>query len=120
MYVPSPPAFIVFCEFDNTPNTQRLYVVYVDHELITKVLKRMHKIEQSDKDNEFHERKMTIKYDDTHRISNLSGAALKEVLIKHKYQIWNQWRAFKILCHIGWLNIKDVIQSSLKINRQLR
>lgn len=76
-------SFIAFFEFDGTPNTQRLYVVHVDSELITKVLKRMHELEQSDNENNFNERTMVIKYDDSHQIPELSGKALSEILIKH-------------------------------------
>ncbi len=36
------------------------------------------------------------------------------------YYLPNPERTFKILCHLGWLNIKNVIQPPLKINGQLR
>ena len=77
------PAFFVFIEFDGANTAQRAFIVHVDNELISKVLKRLHEIEQSDKDNNFNKRTMTIHYDDTHLMKSLDGNCLKEILLGH-------------------------------------
>ncbi len=77
------PAFFIFIEFDGSDDAQRAFVVHVDNDLISKVLKRLHKTEQSDKENHFNKRTMTIHYSDSHMIQNLNGKCLKEHLISY-------------------------------------
>ena len=77
------PAFFVFIEFDGTNTAQRGFIVHVDNELISKVLKRLHELEQSDKDNSFNKRTMTIHYNESHLIENLNGNCLKKALLNH-------------------------------------
>lgn len=45
--------------------------------------------------------------------ADTSGALFSEALSAKE-------RVFRILCHLGWLNVKNVIQPTLKINGQLR
>ncbi len=71
------PAFLVFIEFDGKEVAQRAFVVHVDNDLISKVLRKLHKIEQSDDENNFHKRKMTIHYDDRNRLEKANGEFLK-------------------------------------------
>jgi len=77
------PAFFVFIEFDGEDTAQRAFVVHVDNELISKVLKRLHEIEQSDKDNNYNKRKMTIHYDNNNLLEELNGKSLKDCLLHH-------------------------------------
>lgn len=77
------PAFFVFIEFDGSDSAKDAFIVHVDNELITKVLKKLHEIEQSDKTNKFNKRKMTISYGDSHKMEHLNGDCLKEVFISH-------------------------------------
>ena len=77
------PAFFVFIEFDGANTAQRAFLVHVDNDLISKVLKRLHEIEQSDKDNNFNKRTMTIHYNDSHLMKSLDGNCLKEILLRH-------------------------------------
>lgn len=77
------PAFFVFIEFDNKDMAQRSYVVHVDNELISKVLKRLHEIEQSDKDNNFNKRTMTIHYDDSNLLEMSNGNSLKSCFVRY-------------------------------------
>lgn len=77
------PAFFVFIEFDGKECAQRAFVVHVDEDLISKVLKRLHQVDQSESNNNFNKRKMTIHYDDTHILTNPSGQSLKERLLTH-------------------------------------
>jgi hypothetical protein len=76
------PAFFVFIEFDKKEMAQRAYVVHVDNELISKVLKRLHEIEQSDKDNNFNKRTMTILYDDSNLLEISNGSSLKSCFLR--------------------------------------
>ncbi|OES29618.1 hypothetical protein [Alteromonas macleodii] len=77
------PAFFVFIEFDEKEMAQNAFVVHVDNELILKVLKRLHEIEQSDKDNNFNKRKMTIHYDDSNLLEQSNGDSLKNYFLRH-------------------------------------
>ncbi|MGL5487814.1 MAG: hypothetical protein ACRDC6_16230 [Shewanella sp.] len=77
------PAFIVFIEFDGKEDVQRAYVVHVDKELISKVLKRIHEVEQSDSENNLNKRTITIHYDESNLLDIPNGTKLKECLIKH-------------------------------------
>lgn len=77
------PAFFVFIEFDKKEMAQRAYVVHVDNELISKVLKRLHEIEQSDKDNNLNKRTMTIYYDDSNRLEMSNGKSLNSRFLRY-------------------------------------
>ncbi|WP_127559279.1 hypothetical protein [Saccharospirillum alexandrii] len=77
------PAFFVFIEFDGKDTAQRAFVLHVDNELISKVLKRLHEIEQSENDNNFNKRKMTINYDDSNLLNEPNGSSLKECVLNH-------------------------------------
>jgi len=77
------PSFFVFIEFDGENFSQRAFVVHVDNKLISKVLKRLHEIEQSDKDNNFNKRKMIIHYDDSHILDELNGDSLKSCFLNY-------------------------------------
>ncbi len=77
------PSFFVFIEFDGKSDAQNGYVVHVDNDMISNVLKRLHSIEQSDKENRFNHRTMTIHYNESHRLGKLDGATLKELLLSH-------------------------------------
>lgn len=50
------PYFFVFIEFDRQPNAQRLFLVHMGEELISKVLSRVHKIHQSSEENNLHKK----------------------------------------------------------------
>lgn len=77
------PAFFVFIEFDKKEVAQRAYMVHVDNELISKVLKRLHEIEQSDQDNNFNKRTMTIYYDDSNLLETSNGNTLKNCFLRY-------------------------------------
>jgi len=77
------PAFFVFIEFDGTDSAKRAFVVHIDNELISKVLKKLHKIEQSDAVNKFNKRKMTIHYGAEQEMQALNGGCLKEIFKNH-------------------------------------
>lgn len=77
------PAFFVFIEFDGKNSAKRAFLVHVDNELISKVLKRLHQIEQSEKDNNFNKRTMTIHYNDSHQLEGPNGMSLKKSMLSY-------------------------------------
>lgn len=77
------PAFFVFIEFDKKEVAQRAYVVHVDNDLISKVLKRLHEIEQSENSNNLNKRTMTIHYDDSNLLKIPNGDSLKSCFLGH-------------------------------------
>lgn len=77
------PAFFVFIEFDGKDTAQKAFVVHVDNDLISKVLKKLHKIEQSPEENNFNKRKMTIYYDESNVLDQPNGNCLKKCLLTH-------------------------------------
>lgn len=77
------PSFFVFIEFDGKNAAQRAYVVHVDNELITKVLKKLHEVEQSKKENNFNKRKMTIHYNESNLLEEPNGESLKHCFSRH-------------------------------------
>lgn len=77
------PAFFVFIEFDGKESAQRAFVLHVNSQLISKVLKRLHVLEQSDEKNNLNKRKMTIHYDESYLLKQLNGDSLKDRLLHH-------------------------------------
>lgn len=77
------PAFFVFIEFDGKNSAQRAFVVHVDESLTSKVLERLHKVEQNESDNKLNKRTMTIHYDESHMLKNLNGECLKQCLLDY-------------------------------------
>ena len=45
------PTFYCFLEFDGQSQVQKAFLLHLNHEIIYSILKRVHEIEQSDKDN---------------------------------------------------------------------
>lgn len=76
------PSFFVFIEFDNLAEAQRVFVVHVDNDLITRVLKRLHTIEVDPKENRLNKRTMTISYGEEHALPAPNGASLKNRILR--------------------------------------
>lgn len=81
MATASMPTFYCFLEFDNKNEVQKAFLVHVDSKLIYSILKKIHGIEQSDKDNNLNKRKMTIHYGMDEQIEILDGENLKNSLL---------------------------------------
>jgi hypothetical protein len=77
------PAFIIFIEYDGLSDAQRVYVKHVDQELIRRVLKKIHKIEQSDKDNRYNHRTIRVGYSDLDLLPKPHGESLRNALLHH-------------------------------------
>lgn len=77
------PCFFLFIEFDGQETPQRAYLRHVDHDLCTKILKRVHEAEVDGKGKQLHTRKMVIKYDESHQIEAPTGRSLVEAIRVH-------------------------------------
>lgn len=77
------PSFFVFLEFDGKSTAQRAYIVHVDNNLISKVLKRLHEIEQREFESKFNQRTITIHYNDSHIMSELDGETLRNQFLSY-------------------------------------
>lgn len=77
------PAFFVFIEFDRKEIAQRAFVVHVDNDLISKVLRRIHEIHQSSKEHNLNKRTMIIHYDDSNLLDGLNGSSLKNCFLRY-------------------------------------
>jgi hypothetical protein len=77
------PAFFVFIEFNEESTAQNAFIVHINENLISSILKRLHEIEQSDGEDRLNRRKMTIHYDEIHSMDRLDGSCLKESLLSH-------------------------------------
>tara|TARA_B100002003_G_scaffold245652_2_gene273809 strand:- start:1903 stop:3462 length:1560 start_codon:yes stop_codon:yes gene_type:complete len=77
------PVFFMFIEFDGKDTAQRAFMVHVDNNIIFKVLKKIHEIEQSGKENNLNRRKMTIHYDQSHLLVEPNGRSLKACVLHH-------------------------------------
>lgn len=70
------PAFFVFIEFDGTDSAQRVFVVHLDKTLSSKIMSRLHDIEQEGNSHLLHKKTLTIRYDDSHLLCDVTGLAL--------------------------------------------
>jgi hypothetical protein len=77
------PGFIVFIEYDGHSEAERVFVKHVDEELIRRVLKRIHEIEQSDKDNRYNHRTIRVSYSDLDLLPKPHGESLRSALMQH-------------------------------------
>lgn len=71
------PTFFLFIEFDGGSTAQRAFMVHVDENLVSKVLKRIYELEQNNGKSDLNKRSMTIHYGSDHEMQLLSGACLK-------------------------------------------
>lgn len=77
------PAFYIFLEFDGKNEVQNAFVLHIDNELIYKILKRVHQIEQSENNKDLNKRTITLTYSEQQRIEKLDGENLKQTLLKY-------------------------------------
>lgn len=77
------PAFFLFLEFDGLDTPQKAFLVHVDNLMISSVLQRLHEIEQSDEENKFNKRTMTVYYEEKNLLEQLDGKCLKENLERY-------------------------------------
>lgn len=129
------PTFLFFIEFDGKTNAQRAYIIHIDNNMIYKILKRIREIDLSDSENKFNKKKMTIHYNNSHQLSELTGNCLKNSIKNHignnfaKYQK----EKLKYLENVGYENgynsisfetlgeenLKDLIDVSLGLKEDV-
>lgn len=106
------PNFFLFVEYDNTTNAQKVFLRYVDNVLIHQILKKVHKINASSKENKFNKKSMQVKYDEQHQLIELTGNCFTDTLLKYLGDDFNQLieNKKKFLDNVGYddenLNIK--------------
>ena len=74
------PYFFLFIEYDGKTMPQKAYLRLVDNDLIRQILKKIHAINVSDKENKFNKKTMIVKYDSHCEIEELSGQSFKTLL----------------------------------------
>ncbi|ENV48332.1 hypothetical protein P255_01213 [Acinetobacter brisouii CIP 110357] len=79
------PTFYAFLEFDGKNEVQNAFILHIDNDLVFKILKKIHEIEQSEseKDKNLNKRKMTLFYNEQHKLEKLDGNNLKETILKY-------------------------------------
>lgn len=77
------PTFYVFLEFNYKNDVQKAFIVHVDNDLVYKVLKKIHQVEQGNEKNNLNKRTITLNYDERHELKFLSGQSLKENLLAY-------------------------------------
>ncbi|MHA3061040.1 DUF4365 domain-containing protein [Acinetobacter sp. ANC 4636] len=79
------PTFYVFLEFGGKNEVQNAFILHIDNDLIFKILKKIHEIEQSEseKDKNLNKRKMTLFYNEQHKLEKLDGDNLKKTILKY-------------------------------------
>jgi len=72
------PSFILFMEFDDGKDPERLYLIHFDKELIKSALTAIRRVEQGGGNKKLHRSSMRVKYDESHRLEIIDGSTLKE------------------------------------------
>jgi len=76
----SSPAFFFFIEFDGEDSPQRIFLVHLDTDLISKILSRLHDADIAGENDTLHKKTMTIFYDDSHQLNVVSGHSLSTAI----------------------------------------
>lgn len=71
------PTFVIILEFDKKEVVQRAFLVHIDEDLITKILRRLHERETIQESFDHHKSSMQISYGDKNEIPCLNGESLK-------------------------------------------
>ncbi|TVO36753.1 hypothetical protein [Vibrio algivorus] len=76
------PAFILFLEYDSDiqPTIENAYLVHISDNIIKRTLKKLRENDLLDSPKELNKIKISISYNATHQLSNLSGDALRKVI----------------------------------------
>ena len=109
------PTFYIFLEFDGKNEVQKAFILHLDNNIIYSILKRIHEIEQSDKENNLNKRKMTLHYDENHELKVLNGKNLKENLLAYIGEDYSKYinEKSQFLENCGFEDGHGIIQFSL-------
>ena len=110
------PAFYIFLEFDGKNEVQNAFVLHIDNELVYKILKRVHQIEQSEKNKDLNKKTMTLTYNEQHILENLNGENLKEILLKNIGEDYSDYiiNKNKYLQECGFEDGYGIVQFSIE------
>lgn len=110
------PAFIIVFEFEGKTNPTKSYLIHVDSNLISKVFKRLRKLDNN-QFNRLHKFTMNISYHEKNLLAPLNGKTLKNEVLNtidnslESYSLKKQ----KIISSVGYDNGKELMQFHLKI-----
>ncbi|NMP29009.1 hypothetical protein GW590_19310 [Rahnella sp. SAP-1] len=125
-------SFLFFVEYNGFNDAQNLYLVHLDEDLISKILKRTRELSIINTNNAFNKNKITIPYDHKNIIEPKSGSALKKLIEKYLPNGQEEYvkKKQKFINSVGYENggfrmefiassneqIQSLINSSLGIN----
>ncbi len=70
------PFFLLVLEFDGKNDPERGFMVHIDKKLTSKILKKVYKYQIKPPNKPLNKRSMTIEYNDSNKLPNLSGASI--------------------------------------------
>lgn len=126
------PTFICFLHFNNTNEVKNMYLVHINENIISNVLKRIRENELSKK--KLHKLSITIDYSDYNKLNNISGESLKNKIEEYVKDGMNQYvvNKNKYLQTLGFdtnslsfsvkfktNEIKDIIDMSLGLKKSV-
>ncbi|BBU19994.1 hypothetical protein BE1S18E01_35220 [Acinetobacter sp. BEC1-S18-ESBL-01] len=116
MATASMPTFYCFLEFDNKNEVQNAFLLHVDNELVYRILKKIHQIEQTQEHKNLSKKKMTLTYSEQHRLEKLDGENLKQNLLKYIGENYSDYIASKnkYLQECGFEDGYGTVQFSLE------
>lgn len=85
------PSFYLFLEFDGKSEVQKAFILHLDNNIIYKILKRIHEIEQGDSKNNLNTKTMTLKYSEINALKLLDGQCLKQSLLAYIGQDYSKY-----------------------------
>lgn len=78
------PTFYFIVEYDKHDDEQKVFIVHIDKHKITEILRHIHiKQKEYGKNFQSHKRYKVLHYNESHELSEINGAALKESLHQH-------------------------------------
>ena len=89
------PTFIIFIEFNCMDIAEEAYIVHIDNQRCTEILKKIHLVTQKYPNKKLNEQTMTIKYDKSHKILYPDGEHLKNSLVNHIGKSYSKYIADK-------------------------
>ncbi len=77
------PAFFCFIEFDGEIEPVSAYLVHIDEIIIEHTLKGLKKADIANERNKINKKKITINFNNSHKLDPLNGISLKKAILSH-------------------------------------
>lgn len=77
------PAFVVVIGFNGKNSVEEVFLIHVDEELIARVLKKIRFLEQVKKKRSLNNSTMTVYYDDSMKLAEISGECLRDKIVSY-------------------------------------